>query len=285
MLIYVCFYPFIIAGSVLGFHEWFLKFILMDSVWLLKQFTLLYECLGLFLLFGFGLKFLYSGWFPWSLIQFLRYLTVKSVGLKKGFCLRNVLDGNWVILKFLKDDPEVALIDETEEKMDEKSDILTDSDQELDVETEDVSELRLLIKIERRRVGAARAELEQERAASASAAAEAMAMILRLQNEKSSIELESNQYRRLALEKQIHDQQVIQSLQRLVWSNESERRMLEHQLKSCGRKSNGFSNIDERDELEGDLRSCFEEIEDVLENVLYSSRCLDFNLSRETVLV
>ncbi|XP_073029452.1 uncharacterized protein [Primulina eburnea] len=284
MLIYVCFYPFIIAGPVLGFHEWFLKFILMDSVWLLKQFTLVYECLGMFLLFGFGLKLLYSDWFPWSLIQLLRDLTVKSGGLKNGFCLRNVLDGNWVILKFLKDDPGVSLADETEEKRDEKSDILTDSDQEFnaenDFETEDVSELEKLIKIERRRVSAARAELEQERAASASAAAEAMAMILRLQNEKSSIELELNQYRRLALEKQIHDQQVIQSLQNLVWSHESERQMLEHQPKSCG-----FSNVDERDEFEGDLRSCFEEIEDVLENVLYSSRCLDFNLSQETVLV
>lgn len=262
----------------------------MDSVWLLKQFTLVYECLGLFLLFGFGLKFFNSDWFPWSLIRFLRDLTAKSGGLKNGFCLRNVLVGNWVILKFLTDDPEVPLTDETEEKRDEKSDILTDdpdqeSDAENDVETEDVSELRKLIKIERRRVSAARAELEQERAASASSAAEAMAMILRLQNEKSSIELELSHYRRLALEKQIHDQQVIQSLQNLVWSHESERRMLELQLKSCGRKSNGLSNLHERDEFEGDLSCCFEEIEDVLENVLYSSRCLDFNLSNETVLV
>ncbi|XP_073120314.1 uncharacterized protein [Henckelia pumila] len=289
MLIYVCFYPFIIAGSVLGFQKWFLKFILMDSVWFLKQFTLLYECLGLFLLFGFGLKFLCSDWFPWILIKFLRDLTVKSGGLKDGFCPRNVLDGNWVILKFFKDDPKVPLIynDETEEKRDEKSDISTDSDPEFDaendVETEDVSELRNLIKLERRRVRAARAELEQERAGSATAAAEAMAMILRLQSEKSSIELESNQYRRLALEKQIHDQRVIQSLRNLVWSHQSERWMLEHRL-----ESNGFSNVDGRDgfdEFEGDLSSCFEEIEDVLENVLYSSRCHDFNLSHEIVVV
>nr|POE46668.1 putative myosin-binding protein 6 [Quercus suber] len=61
----------------------------------------------------------------------------------------------------------------------------------------DVMALRKLVKIERQRANGSYAELEKERMAAASAAEEAMAMILRLQREKSSIEIQANQYRRL----------------------------------------------------------------------------------------
>ncbi|KAI3448220.1 hypothetical protein Pfo_004885 [Paulownia fortunei] len=140
----------------------------------------------------------------------------------------------------------------------------------------DVSALRRLIKIERRRGNAACTELEKERAASATAAEEAMAMILRLQNEKSLIEMEFIQYRRLAEEKQIHDQEVIQSLQWIVWRHESERSLLQEELKFCRRKLNRLLKSDER-EVEESPSPLSGYAEDVLESLLYSS--LDFNLT------
>lgn len=59
------------------------------------------------------------------------------------------------------------------------------------VEEFDITELRKLVKIERKRANAAYAAREKERAASVTAAEEAMAMILRLQNKKSLIEMAS----------------------------------------------------------------------------------------------
>ncbi|KAG6387252.1 hypothetical protein SASPL_152439 [Salvia splendens] len=50
-----------------------------------------------------------------------------------------------------------------------------------------------LVKMERRRADAALAEVERERSASATTAEEAMAMIQRLQREKNSIEIATNQ--------------------------------------------------------------------------------------------
>ncbi|XP_043816551.1 protein FLOURY 1-like isoform X3 [Manihot esculenta] len=77
----------------------------------------------------------------------------------------------------------------------------------------DVISLRRLVKIERYRAEMAYAELEKERMASESAAGEAMTMILRLQNEKSSLQIEANQQRRLVEQKEEYYQQMIQSLQ------------------------------------------------------------------------
>ncbi|GAB4838397.1 hypothetical protein Ancab_027932 [Ancistrocladus abbreviatus] len=57
-----------------------------------------------------------------------------------------------------------------------------------------------------------------------------MAMILRHQNEKSSIQMQANQMQRLAEEKQLHDQEVIESLHRIIMKHESERSLLEDQL-------------------------------------------------------
>ncbi|KAI3445810.1 hypothetical protein Pfo_002475 [Paulownia fortunei] len=312
------FYHFLIVCSVLGFHKGFLKFlfrgfVLMDCVTCLKHLILDYELgcgfflfgsfkqvskfLGLFLLFGFGLKFLYSDRFSRGLVRFLCDLRGKPGELKNGFCSKNVLDGEFGMLKFLKEDSRVPLIDKTEEmkensnpdtdsdeKMKTDSDVEYDADNNEDGEKEyteedgesDVSKLRKLIKTERHRANATSAELAKERAASATAAEEAMAMILRLQNEKSLIEMESSQYRRLAEEKQIHDQEVIQSLQWLVWRHDSERSLLEDQLKLCRQKLKRCSK-DESEEVEEAQSSFNGNILDALENVLYSSR--DANLS------
>ncbi|KAK7840661.1 protein floury 1-like [Quercus suber] len=99
-----------------------------------------------------------------------------------------------------------------------------------------VMALRKLVKIERQRANGSYAELEKERMAAASAAEEAMAMILRLQREKSSIEIQANQYRRLAERKQQYDQEVIQSLRWIVMKHESNRSLLEDQLRFCRQK-------------------------------------------------
>lgn len=105
----------------------------------------------------------------------------------------------------------------------------------------DVLSLRKLVKIERQRGSEARAELEKERMAAASAAEEAMAMILRLQNEKSSTEIQANHYRQIAEQKQQYDEAVIQSLQWIIIKHESERSLLEQQIKLCRQKCSGQS--------------------------------------------
>lgn len=102
-----------------------------------------------------------------------------------------------------------------------------------DVDQEcDVVRLRELVKIERQRANAANVELEKERMAAATAAEETMAMILRLQKEKSVIEMEAHQYRRLAEEKQLHDQEVIESLRWIAMRCQSAGIQLEDQVRS-----------------------------------------------------
>lgn len=280
----------------------------MDSLTCLKYFTLNYELeceffrfgsfnqvhkfLGLTLLFGLGFKFLYSESFFKGFVRLLWDLRGKGWGLTNGFCSKNVVGGKSGVSKPLIDEmderteiyepnPYTDSDQKTNSNSDEEYDTENNEDDdekeeytEEDVES-DVSRLRNLLKIERHRANEASAELLKERAASATAAEETMAMILRLQNEKSLIEMESSQYRRLAEEKQIHDQEVIQSLQWLVWRHESERSLLEDKLKLSRRKLKRFSKdeSDEEEEAEEEAQSSFNgSISDALENVLYSSR-------------
>nr|CAD1825252.1 unnamed protein product [Ananas comosus var. bracteatus] len=79
-----------------------------------------------------------------------------------------------------------------------------------------VFKLRKVIERERKLREEALEELEKERKAASSAADEAMAKILRLQDEKALIEREARQYREIAEQKQMYDQQVIESLQGVV---------------------------------------------------------------------
>ncbi|XP_057787992.1 protein FLOURY 1-like [Salvia miltiorrhiza] len=283
---------FLIVSSVLGFHKGFHKFIiggviLMDCVSCLKHLALHYELgcgvflfggfkevyriLGLFLLFGFGLKFLLSYHFRSGLLRFLCGLSGKSgnssLGLSKfidkiemekienlNFCrdIDGQIDSDWNDEFDAKNND----VDGEKEYKDE------------DVES-DITALRKMLKIEHQKLDAARAELVKERAASATAAEEAMAMILRLQNEKSLLEMEWSQYRRLAEEKQIHDQQVIKSLQWLVWQHELKRGLIED------------DDEDDDDQPQpATPQTCFNgNILDALENVLYSSRDSDCFLS------
>ncbi|VVA91751.1 unnamed protein product [Arabis nemorensis] len=79
-----------------------------------------------------------------------------------------------------------------------------------------------MVKRERKRGDCMKIELEKERLAAESAAEEAMAMLLKLRMEKSSVEMEAKQYKRVAEQKQIYDQQVIQSLQWMLMKLDDE---------------------------------------------------------------
>lgn len=117
-------------------------------------------------------------------------------------------------------------------------------------QTFDVMSLRKMVKVERQRAYVARSELEKERMAAASAADEAMAMILRLQNEKSSLQMQANQLQRLVEEKQLYDQDVIQSLQWIIMKHESERSLLEDQLRVCREKPRLYVKGEEWDQFD-----------------------------------
>ncbi|XP_058081266.1 protein FLOURY 1-like [Magnolia sinica] len=103
-------------------------------------------------------------------------------------------------------------------------------------EEDDVVHLKEMILIERERRNAVYLELEKERLAAASAANEAIAMIQRLQNEKNLIEMEARQYRSVAEQKQLYDQEVIRALQWIVSTHELERSLEEKQLKQSRRR-------------------------------------------------
>ncbi|KAK7412181.1 hypothetical protein VNO78_03631 [Psophocarpus tetragonolobus] len=94
----------------------------------------------------------------------------------------------------------------------------------------DVMTLRRMVKAERHRYNTACAEIDKERGAAASAAEEAMAMILRLQSEKSSVEIQAKQFRRVVEQKQEYDLEVIESLRWTVLQLESQKNLLERQL-------------------------------------------------------
>ncbi|CAL9215426.1 unnamed protein product [Arabidopsis halleri] len=107
---------------------------------------------------------------------------------------------------------------EKEESEDEeKSRSRSDEDQVFDVIT-----LRNMVKRERKRGDCMKKELEKERGAAESAAEEAMAMLLKLRMEKSVVEMEAKQYKRIAEQKQVYDQQVIQSLQWMLMKLDDE---------------------------------------------------------------
>ncbi|KAM6576423.1 hypothetical protein CsatB_028260 [Cannabis sativa] len=99
-----------------------------------------------------------------------------------------------------------------------------------------VISLRKLVKIERKRAKKARNELDKERMAAASAAMEAMAVILRLQREKNTIEMEANQFRLMVEYKLEYDDQMINYLQRIVTKHDSEKSLLEDELRLCKEK-------------------------------------------------
>ncbi|KAK4254190.1 hypothetical protein QN277_009604 [Acacia crassicarpa] len=133
----------------------------------------------------------------------------------------------------------------SEVKLGDNESEVHDDDQEIDVK-----KLRKLVKIERERANFAEEELERERRASESATEEAMAMILRLQCEKSSMEMEANQFRRIAETKKQYDHKVIESLEWTKMLNESQITLLEQKLKLYREKLRQFMDEDDMEQFE-----------------------------------
>nr|TKS12972.1 hypothetical protein D5086_0000057740 [Populus alba] len=223
-----------------------------------------------------GLRFLQFTWHGKSLVQFLCGFRGESSDPKNGFCSKLDFDK-------LCDTKIPSCLENSKAKNEDSSmtrkevvndGVLDDDDceREYSVEDEeyDVTALRRLVKIERLRADMAHAELEKERMASASAADEAMAMIFRLQNEKSSTEIEAKQYRQLAEQKQEFLQEVIESLQWDMINLEHERSEMEENLRLYREKLRQYVKSDEVDQFEASgarmsyLRSAMEDgIEDV----------------------
>ncbi|KAI3961316.1 hypothetical protein MKX01_007030 [Papaver californicum] len=205
----------------------------------------------------------------------------KSSDLKHGFWLRFAVSGLFYskissclvgIGKFSKN-PSSSLVEKSEiineeisEKSAEISEEINEKSAEINEEGKDhedgdeevmsIEELRKAIEIEREEKNTAFIELEKERMSSTLAANEAMDMIMRLQSEKSSIQIEANQSKRLAEQKQQYDQEIIQSLQWVIFKHESERSVLENQLKLCKLKLKECLKLDEMEQFEEELLNC-----------------------------
>ncbi|CAI0473571.1 unnamed protein product [Linum tenue] len=260
----------LVICSVVEFHErilrLFLGVFLMECAACLKFLTLIsdfrdgfivfgcfspsFNFLWLFLLFAFGLKLLRVTFFGIGLLQlFLSDVRVKSIDPRNGFSYRKGFDLAFhsKVASF-RTGPANWKIDYVEE--DERTECFAEEDDEFDVLA-----LRRLVRNERRRAVGAQLELEKERMAAASAADEAMSMILRLQNEKSSSEMDAKQYRRVAEQKQEYDREVIQSLQWIIMKHEYERSLLEEKLELCRQQLQRCLRRDEMEELDAALIS------------------------------
>nr|GLL20161.1 uncharacterized protein LOC109173234 [Ipomoea trifida] len=75
-------------------------------------------------------------------------------------------------------------------------------------------------------------ELDVEREASASAASEALSMILRLQGEKATVQMEAEQYKRLAEEKMCHAEEALAIFEDLIFQKEMEIAALDYQVQA-----------------------------------------------------
>lgn len=221
----------------------------------------------------FGCGFLVFGCFR-QLINFICVILSINLGLrlfKLGFCYKGLSKKLHEFDDFRKNGASLfEMMKKSDTKMknskivpngdlhDESGD-LGDGDLSNVDEVFDVLSLRKMVKQERQRGDAAYAELEKERMAATTAADEAMAMIHRLQNEKCVVEMEANQYRRLVEEKQIHDQEVIQSLRWIIMKHELERSYMEDHLKFYKQRLKNLSKGDDVEKWEenGQHRSIF----------------------------
>ncbi|PON93696.1 Zein-binding domain containing protein [Trema orientale] len=190
---------------------------------------------GLFLMFGLGLKLLnLSFWLPKGLnsMQNLCHFRAKTLDLGYGFsskrCRFEAGDQNLVSCNTNGSNNVEEYHQNDEDEESDEDQCCCNEDEEFNVNA-----LRKLVKIERSRAKKARKELEKERAAAASAAGEAMAVILRLQREKSCVEMEANQYRRMVEHKREYDDELIQHLRWIVMKHESERSVMEDELRLC----------------------------------------------------
>uniref|UniRef100_A0A2N9GX60 GTD-binding domain-containing protein n=1 Tax=Fagus sylvatica TaxID=28930 RepID=A0A2N9GX60_FAGSY len=88
-------------------------------------------------------------------------------------------------------------------------------------------------------------ELDEEREASATAANEALSMILRLQGEKAAVQMEANQYKRLAEEKMSHAENSLWVFEDLIYQKEMEIASHEFQVQAyrCKLLSMGCTDL------------------------------------------
>ena len=88
-------------------------------------------------------------------------------------------------------------------------------------------------------------ELDEEREASATSASEALSMILRLQGEKAVVQMEANQYKRLAEEKMSHAENSLYVFEDLIYQKEMEISSLEFQVQAyrCRLLSMGCNDL------------------------------------------
>lgn len=275
MLILGRFILVVIVCSVLELHKWvlqvFLAAFMMDCASCLKfltpgneffgygflvfgRFSHVFNVLGLFLMFGLGLKFLQFGLANNGLMQFLCDVRGKSNELREAYDpkFRHCRFGSLKLLDNCKELVEGDTDGKAKYVVEEDSDEKEVEECCPEDEVFDVMAMGKMVKIERGRAKAACQELEKERKAAASAADEAMAMILRLQSEKSSMQLEANQYKRMAEQTHEYDRQVIQSLQWIVMKHESEWSLLVDQLQLYKQKLNLYMEDDELDQFEVD---------------------------------
>jgi hypothetical protein len=86
----------------------------------------------------------------------------------------------------------------------------------IQINEDEIKKLKNIVKIESKALASLYYDLEAERSASAMAAKETMAMITRLQEEKAIIQLEAQQYKRMAEERTFHDKKIIDKLKEII---------------------------------------------------------------------
>lgn len=195
--------------------------------------------LGLFLMFGFGFKVLrYGGCHCKGLVRLLRAFKGPSFDPRA----LNRCDPGADSLKFFEkpnlppsESREIASLNSEDQKQFNRED-----DDEFEIQW-----LRRMLEMEKQRADAACLELEKERAAAASAAEEAMAMVFRLQSEKSAIDMEAHQFRRLAEQKQCYDRELIMLLRLRLAELECGSGSLAYPVGSCSEVLSQYEKSDE----------------------------------------
>ncbi|XP_043710910.1 probable myosin-binding protein 5 [Telopea speciosissima] len=247
-------------------------------------FKALCNWLAILIMFGLAVKVLRLGFYGRGfLVRLLSEIMGKSNVLINGFCSTSVVD----VRRFLEDSNSSSVSKNRTLLSNSKDVIVRESCSESESEEggseEDAPAFKRLVRIERDRANAVYLELEKERTAAASAAEEAMAMIQRLQTEKSLVEMQANQYRRLAEQKQLYDLEVIQSLRWILLKHESDRSLLENQLNLCRQRLKQYRNADKGDQTDGIdqslfTHSSFSAVEDGIGDILVSSLEMDSSL-------
>ncbi|KAF9608228.1 hypothetical protein IFM89_008183 [Coptis chinensis] len=247
------------------------------GVFMFGNFAAFGNMLLLFFILVLGFKVLYLDCYYNGLVQFLDNFRGKADDFRHGFCssidvcgmcyskissckvgILNLLDNSVPDLKNPVRNKEISIVveetsilNESVDNEEEKGGEEEFGDEYKEDEERDLQALRKAVRIQRERVRNACLELEKERLAAASAANETMAMIMRLQSELSSIQMQANQYQRMAEQKQLHDQEVIHSLRWIVLKQESERSILESQLNLCNQERMMDWKAGDEDGLEG----------------------------------